>query len=131
MVRIFSIVENEQMISIFDSVFEDTNYEMEWLAHEAKLYERLRESDKAIVFLPESYVYNIYSLCLFLKQHTMSTKVVLVFNKEDDIDSAKALMARADEVIILEANDNEIQEDIMSTIESYQESFKYRPLVAK
>ncbi|MFS0862894.1 hypothetical protein [Fredinandcohnia sp. 179-A 10B2 NHS] len=88
--NIYSLVENEIIIEVLDSVLENTKYRIEWLAHEAKLYEKLRIYDEAIVFLPKSYVYNLYKVGAFLTQQLPKVKVVLVLGSEDDFDSRQA-----------------------------------------
>lgn len=114
MPHIFSLVENEALIEILDSVLESTEYKIEWLAHEVKLYEKLRIYDEAIVFLPKSYVYNLYKVGTFLSQQLPKVKVVLVLGSEDDFDSKQAGNQE-----VLYVNNPFFRESVLSIIECH------------
>ncbi|MEH7225128.1 hypothetical protein V7112_15060 [Bacillus sp. JJ1566] len=124
--QIFSLVENEKMIEIFESSLEDSGFQVEWLAHEAKLYDKLRMYKESLVFLPQSYVYNIYKLGSFIMKHLPESKVVLVLNSKDEFDPGQA---GKNEVLYLESNPNDLQHTILSIIHSYKDSL--RPKVHK
>ncbi|MEH7235065.1 hypothetical protein [Bacillus sp. JJ1562] len=119
--RIFSIVENDKMIEIFELSLEDSEFQVEWLAHEAKLYEKLRMYKESLVFLPQSYVYNIYQVGSFISNHLPEGKVVLVFNSEEGFDPSQA---GKHEVLFLESDPDDLQHTIHSIIHSYKENLR-------
>ncbi|MFS0820517.1 hypothetical protein [Bacillus sp. 1P02SD] len=119
--RIFSLVENERMIEIVESSLEDSEFQVEWLAHEAKLYEKLRMYKESLVFLPESYLYNIYEVGSFITRHLPESKVVLVLNSEDEFDPDQA---GKHDVLFLESDPDDLQHSILSLIYTFKENLK-------
>ncbi|MDR4888024.1 hypothetical protein RGU12_10740 [Fredinandcohnia sp. QZ13] len=118
---IFSLVENEKMIEIFEASLEDSEFQVEWLAHEAKLYEKLRVYKESLVFLPQSYIYNIFQVGSFISKHLPDSKVVLVLNSKDEFDPAQA---GEHDMLFLESNLDDLQQSILSLIHTFKENLR-------
>ncbi|MBS4196143.1 AAA family ATPase [Lederbergia citri] len=116
MVKIFSMAENDEVISKLEEVSISLGCEVGWATNEYKLFDLLKSSDNGIVVLPPSDHYDVYALCRNVTQRFPQSTVLFVFPSERDPDMKQVLRAGAADVIFLTSSLAKIKEDIQLAI---------------
>ncbi|ASK61829.1 hypothetical protein CFK37_06485 [Virgibacillus phasianinus] len=127
MAKILSVAGNDEWKSKLDQITLAGKHKVTWAADESDLYDQLQKAETAIVLLPLSNSYNVYSLCAKVTQVFPQTAALLVFRLEEELDMKKALRAGASDIIFLSSALSKIKEDIDIAMEDSANKEANRP----
>jgi len=130
MVKIVSIDENYEWMSLVNKIIVSPEYKVNWLANDSNLYEHIKSVKPQIVFLPSSSSYDVYRLCTKISKEFPMTSILLVFQSEEELDMKGALRAGADDVIFLTSPISKIKEDInLAIVQCVSKMFQQQQLI--
>lgn len=112
MVKIISIAENYEWISLIDKIIVNPEYKVSWVANESKLFEHIKSVKPSIVFLPNSKSYDVYEICTKISKEFPLITTILIFHSAEELDMKSALSAGASDIVFLSSSLSKIKEDV-------------------
>ena len=130
--KIISIAENYEWISLMNKIVINPEHTVHWVTNEIDLYEQIYIDKPCIVFLPNSASYDVYNVCNKISKTFPLTTTLLIFRSEEELDMKRALKSRAGDVIFLSSPLDMIDQDIKLAIEnSGEKPFQQHRLMPK